>query len=83
MCSLQGLHSGINAVSGDFSVGVEGLRIRGGRLAEPIREGTLAGTVPRMLQDVVAIGADVEYLPGGAAVPSVVIDGLTLGGETS
>lgn len=83
VCSLQGLHSGVNVVSGDFSVGVEGIRIRGGRLAEPVREGTLAGAVPRMLLDVASVGADLEALPGGALVPSIVIEGLMLGGEGS
>lgn len=80
VASLQGLHSGVNAVSGDFSVGVEGVRIRDGALAEPIREGTLAGAIPRMLLEMIAVGADVEELPGGSIVPSLVLGGLTLGG---
>ena len=80
VASLQGLHSGVNAVSGDLSVGVEGIRIRNGELAEPIREATLAGAIPRMLLDVTAVGADLEHQPGGSVVPSMVIEGLTLGG---
>ena len=80
VASLQGLHSGVNAVSGDLSVGVEGVVIRNGELAEPIREGTLAGAIPRMLLDIVGVGADVERLPGGASVPSLMVTGLTLGG---
>lgn len=80
VASLQGLHSGVNAVSGDFSVGVEGVRIRAGERAEPIREGTLAGAVPRMLRDIAAVGEDLERLPSGAIMPSIVVDGLTLGG---
>ncbi|MEM7141174.1 MAG: TldD/PmbA family protein [Actinomycetota bacterium] len=80
VASLQGLHSGVNAVSGDFSVGVEGVRIRDGALAEPIREGTLAGAIPRMLLDISAVGADLDMLPGGSIVPSLVLEGLTLGG---
>jgi PmbA protein len=80
IASLQGLHSGVNAVSGDFSVGVEGVVIRNGELAEPIREGTLAGAIPRMLLDVARVGADLERQPGGTLVPSLVLDGLTLGG---
>ena len=80
VASLQGLHSGVNAVSGDLSVGVEGVMIRNGELAEPIREGTLAGAIPRMVHDIVSVGADLERQPGGAIVPSLVIDGLTLGG---
>ena len=34
---LAGLHSGVNPVSGDLSVGIEGRRITGGAAAEPIR----------------------------------------------
>ncbi len=80
VASLQGLHSGVNAVSGDLSVGVEGLRIRNGELAEPIREGTLAGAIPRVLHEITGVGADLEYQPSGALVPSMVVSGLTLGG---
>ena len=40
--SVTGMHSGVNPVSGDFSVGAEGLMIRGGSLAEPVREVTVA-----------------------------------------
>ena len=80
VASLQGLHSGVNAVSGDLSVGVEGVRIRDGALAEPIREGTLAGAIPRLLLDIARVGDDLERQPGGSLVPSIVIEGLTLGG---
>lgn len=80
VASLQGLNSGLNPVSGDLSVGVEGLMIRDGQIAEPIREGTLAGSVPRLLLDIDAVGADLERQPGGAQVPSMVLAGLTLGG---
>ena len=49
-------------------------------LAEPIREGTLAGAIPRMLLDIEAVGADLERQPGGSIVPSLMVGGLTLGG---
>ena len=52
--SVSGLHSGTNPVSGDFSVGAEGLMVRGGELAEPVREVTIASTLQRMLHDIVA-----------------------------
>ena len=80
IASLQGLHSGVNPVSGDLSVGVEGVMIRNGELAEPICEGTLAGAIPRLLHDIVAVGADLERQPGGTFVSSLMIEGLTLGG---
>src|SRR5690606_24113557 len=61
--SVSGLHSGVNPVSGDFSTGAQGLRIRGGELAEPLREFTIASTLQKMLAEVQAVGADLEWLP--------------------
>jgi len=77
---VAGLHSGVNAVSGDFSTGAEGLRIRGGELAEPIREVTIASTLQRMLLDVEEVGADLERLPMGASGVSLVVSDITLSG---
>jgi PmbA protein len=78
--SMSGLHSGVNPTSGDFSVGVEGLMIRGGAPAEPIREATLASTIQRLLLDVRAVGGEREWTPGGTAASPVVIDAVTLSG---
>ena len=50
--SVSGLHSGTNPISGDFSVGAEGLMVRGGDFAEPVREVTIASTLQRMLLDI-------------------------------
>ena len=78
--SLSGLHSGVNPVSGDFSVGVEGLMIRGGARAEPVREATIASTIPRLLAHIAAVGADLEWQPGGIGAVTLVVDDLVLSG---
>ena len=78
--SVSGLHSGVDRVSGDFSVGCEGLMIRGGALAEPVKECTIASTLLRMLQGVVHVGGDLEWGPGSCARLTLAIDGLSLGG---
>ncbi len=78
--SVTGMHSGANPVSGDFSVGVEGLIIRDGAPAEPVREATVASTLQRMLLDVVAVGGDLEWLPGGSAGVTLAIKDVTLSG---
>ncbi len=77
---VAGLHSGVNPVSGDFSTGAEGLRIRNGELAEPIREVTIASTLQRLLHDVVAIGNDTEWLPMNAAGVTLVVADVTMSG---
>lgn len=77
---VSGLHSGVNPVSGDFSTGAEGLRIRGGELAEPLREFTIASTLQRMLHDVTAVGGDLQWLPMNASGVSLVIADVTVSG---
>ena len=67
--------------AGMTSVGVEGLMIRNGAPAEPVREATVASTLQRMLQDVTAVGSDLEWLPGGAAGVTVVISDISLSGS--
>jgi PmbA protein len=79
--SLTGVHSGVNPISGDFSVGVTGLIIRDGQLAEPVREITVASTLQRMLQDIVLVGNDVEWLPSSAAGQSLAIEGIAVSGS--
>ena len=60
---VAGLHSGVNPVTGVFSVGASGRAIRGGELAEPLREFTIASDLVSMLRAVargrigVALGA--------------------------
>jgi PmbA protein len=78
--AISGVHSGVNAVSGDFSVGAEGLLIRGGALAEPVREFTIASTIQRMLLAVVAIGDDLERLPSTAAGLTLAIGDVSMSG---
>ena len=78
---VSGLHSGVNPVSGDFSVGATGLAITGGALGAPFREATIASTLQRMLLDVVAVGADLRWMPSGPAGVSLVIRDVSLGGS--
>ena len=79
--SVSGIHSGVNTVSGDFSVGAEGLMIEGGVLARPVREVTVASTLQRMLQSVVEIGGDLRWLPGVAAGQTLAIADMALSGD--
>ncbi len=78
--SMTGVHSGVNPISGDFSVGAEGLMIRDGKLAEPVREITVASTLQRMLQSVHMVGADLEWLPGIAAGQTLAIGDMQVSG---
>jgi PmbA protein len=81
VADVSGLHSGVNPVSGDLSVGVEGLRIRGGEPAEGIREVTMGSTLQRMLMDVVAVGGDLTYFPWESTGVTLAIADVTMSGQ--
>jgi PmbA protein len=78
---VQGLHSGVNPISGDFSTGASGLLINNGQVGAPVREFTIASTLQKMLLDVAAIGGDVDWLPMSANGMTLVIRDVTLSGS--
>ena len=78
--SMQGLHSGVNPISGDFSTGAAGLLITNGTVGAPVREFTIASTLQRMLLDIVEVGGDLDWLPMRAAGMSLVIQDVTMSG---
>jgi PmbA protein len=78
--SMAGLHSGVNPVSGDFSVGATGLRIRNGQVAEPIREFTIGSTIQRMLKGLVAVGNDAEWVSGSTIQVTLAISDVSMAG---
>jgi len=80
--SVSGLHSGVNPISGTFSVGATGRLIEGGKLAEPVREVTIASDIVSMLNAVEAVGSEARWVPlgGSVKVPSLLIAEMTIGG---
>ena len=79
---VAGLHSGVNPVTGVFSVGASGRAISGGALAEPVREFTIAGELVAMLRAVVAAGAEARWVPFGGSVstPPLLVSELAISG---
>jgi PmbA protein len=79
---VSGVHSGANPVSGEFSVGATGLRVEGGALGEPLREMTIASTLPEVLRRIEAVGSDLRFFPGGGAIgtPTIAVGEMTVAG---
>ena len=76
---VSGVHSGANPISGEFSVGATGVRIRGGELAEPLREMTIASTLPEMLAGVSGVGEDLRFF-SSVGTPSLLFGEMSLAG---
>jgi PmbA protein len=68
---VAGLHSGVNPVSGTFSVGASGRLIENGELGAPVREITIASDLVGMLQGVAAVGGQPRWVPLGGSVQAV------------
>jgi PmbA protein len=76
---VSGVHSGANPISGEFSVGATGLRIQGGALGEPLREMTIASTLPAILSGISAVGDDLRFFTS-VGVPTILVAEMTVAG---
>ncbi len=80
---VAGLHSGVNPVSGTFSVGASGRLIEGGELGTPVRELTIASDLVSMLKAVRSVGSQVRWVPFGGSVkaPPILVNEMTVSGS--
>jgi PmbA protein len=80
--NINGLHSGANPITGQFSVGAEGHLIEAGRLAAPVREVTIASDLLSLFKNMGDRAADARWVPlyGSALAPSVAISDVTVSG---
>jgi PmbA protein len=76
---LLGLHT-INLVSGDFSLGVKGVRIRGGEVGAPVGGMTIAGNLMDLLRSVDLVGSDFKF-SGSVGACSMVIRDVAAAGS--
>jgi len=79
VAEVIGMHTA-DPISGDFSVGVEGMWIEGGKKAYPVRGITVAGNMNELLQNVSAVGSDLKFNSRYGA-PSLLLSELTISGE--
>jgi PmbA protein len=68
---------GVNSVTGDYSRGAVGFMIRGGAIAEPVSEITIASNLIDMFATMEP-GSDLEFRRGIDA-PTVLIPEMTIG----
>jgi PmbA protein len=71
--------SGVNVATGDYSRGATGLWIQNGKLAYPVSEVTIAGTLQEMLANLEPAN-DLEFR-GSVASPTLLLGEMTVGGR--
>ena len=81
---VQGLHSGANPVSGDFSLGAYGYLVEQGRVVRPVDQITVAGNFFKLLAAVEEVGSDLQFgapgHQGHIGSPSLIIKSLSVAG---
>lgn len=79
--NVQGLHAGMNPLSGDFSLQASGYRIENGKITTPVNLITIAGNIFKMFNDIVDLGNDEYVTPSGMSSVSVYIKSLAISGK--
>jgi PmbA protein len=68
---VMGMHTA-NTVSGDFSVGVNGLWVEGGKISYPVKEAVVSGNILGFFEKVEAFGDDLKFY-GSTGSPSLLV----------
>lgn len=79
---LQGLHSGMNAQSGNFSLPCGGFMIRDGKIAEPVSLITVAGNLVDTFSNIKALSRETELIIRNATeCPYIYISKMAISGK--
>jgi PmbA protein len=76
---IMGMHT-VDPISGEFSVGVNGMLIENGMEAYPVREAAIAGNLYSMLGHVAHVGDDVRSF-GSVQTPSILIEEMDVSSQ--
>lgn len=71
---------GVNLVNGDYSRGAAGYWVENGQIVHPVEEITIAGSLPELFRNIVAIGNDVDHRHG-VLTGSVLIEEMRVAGH--
>lgn len=81
---LNGLHAGVNTISGDFSLFCEGFLIENGKIVRPVEQITIADNFFDVIKKISEVGNDVISYPDGAGEmfsPSIIVKDISVSGE--
>ena len=78
---VSGIHAGLNAQSGNFSLQSTGFMIENGKKGKPLDLITVSGNLFDLFNDVVDLGNDVKVSPSGVSTPSFLIKKIVVSGK--
>lgn len=78
---FAGLHSGANAITGDFSLAAKGFYIKNGKKDYPVDQITVAGNFFDLLKQITEVGDDLKFPLSSIGSPTVIAEGLSVAGK--
>ena len=79
---VEGLHAGLNQISGDFSVGAKGFLIKNGKKAGAVKNITVAGNFFDLIKDIVAVADNNRFNDyTDFSSPSIFVKSLPVSGK--
>lgn len=78
---FAGLHSGANAITGDFSLAAKGFYIKDGKKEYPVDQITVAGNFFKLLKDIEEVGDDLKFPLSSVGSPTVIASSLSVAGK--
>ena len=75
--SMYGVHAGVNAISGDFSLQSEGIKIENGKLTYTTSPFIVSGNILDLLLNIEALANDTDYNRNYIYAPSTLIKELS------
>ena len=79
LTSFDGLHAGLNPISGDLSLKTGGYLIKDGKIDRPVTLIILSGNFLQMMNDVAEVGSDLEFR-GSLGCPSIKFNKVSISG---
>jgi PmbA protein len=79
---VSALHSGFNAISGDFSLPAKGYTVKEGKKDKYFRQITVSGNYFELLKNVISVSDDLTFgTNGNIGSPSLLISNINVAGE--
>lgn len=78
---VAGLHAGVNAINGDFSLQAGGYVIENGKVGAAVNLVVASGNITKLLNSVLSIGNDLDFKTGNIGAPSLLVSGLSISGK--
>jgi PmbA protein len=79
---LVGLHAGVKAISGEFSLQASGFKIEDGKVSFPVNMIVVSGNFFEVMNSIEEFANDLKFDTSGFGSPSVHVKSLSISGET-